>query len=75
MLLRNCLLKHVTEGKIEGMIEVTGRRERRRRQVLDDLQEMRGYWKLKEEALDATVWRTRCGRGYGPVVIHCEMMK
>jgi hypothetical protein len=23
---------------------------------------------LKEEALDRTVWRTRFGRGYGPVV-------
>jgi hypothetical protein len=23
---RNCLLKHVTEGKVEGTIEVTGRR-------------------------------------------------
>jgi hypothetical protein len=26
------------------------------------------YWKLKEEALDRTLWRTRFGRGYGPVV-------
>jgi len=23
---------------------------------------------LKEEAVYRTVWRTRCGRGYGPVV-------
>jgi hypothetical protein len=23
---------------------------------------------LKEEALDSTMWRTRCGRGYGPVI-------
>jgi hypothetical protein len=23
---------------------------------------------LKEEALDCTLWRTRFGRGYGPVV-------
>ena len=30
--------------------------------------EARGYWKLKEEALDHTPWRTRSGRGYGPVV-------
>ena len=28
ILRRNCLLKHVIEGKIEGKIEVTGRRER-----------------------------------------------
>jgi hypothetical protein len=26
------------------------------------------YWKLKEEALYWTVWRTHFGRGYGPVV-------
>jgi hypothetical protein len=38
ILRRNCLLKHVTEGKMEGRIEVTRRRERRRKQLLDDLQ-------------------------------------
>jgi hypothetical protein len=32
----NYLLKHVTEGKIERKIEVTGRRERRRKQLLQD---------------------------------------
>jgi hypothetical protein len=32
-----------------------------------DLKEKRRYWKLKEEALDRTLWRTRFGRGYGPV--------
>ena len=32
----DCLLKHVIEGKIEGKLEVTGRRGRRRRQLLDD---------------------------------------
>ena len=32
------------------------RRGRRRKQVLDDLKKNRGYWKLKEEALDRTVW-------------------
>jgi len=31
MLRRKCLLKHVIEGKIEGRIEVTGRRGRRRK--------------------------------------------
>jgi hypothetical protein len=35
VLLRNCLLKHVIEGKIVGGMEVTGRRGRRRRQLLD----------------------------------------
>jgi len=40
----NCHLKHVVEGKIEKRTEVTGRRTRRRKQLLDDLQERRGYW-------------------------------
>jgi hypothetical protein len=30
----------------------------------------RGYWKLKEEALDDNLWRTRYGRGCGAVVQH-----
>jgi hypothetical protein len=30
ILRRNCLLKHVIEGKLEGMIQVSGRRRRRR---------------------------------------------
>ena len=34
---RNCLLQHVTEGKIQGVIEVTGRLGRRRRKLLDGL--------------------------------------
>jgi len=56
---RNCLLQQVIEGKIKGGIEVTGRRGRRRRKLVDDLKEMRGYSNLKEEALDRTMWRTR----------------
>jgi hypothetical protein len=32
-------LKRATEGKIEGRIEATGRRVRRRKQLLDDLKE------------------------------------
>jgi hypothetical protein len=47
---------------------VTGRRGRRRQQTPVDLKETRGYLKLKDEALGPTLWRTRCGRGYGPVV-------
>jgi hypothetical protein len=47
---------------------VTGRRGRRRRKVLDDLKERRGYSHLKEEALDRTMWRAGFGRGFGPVV-------
>jgi hypothetical protein len=47
ILRRNRLLKHVIEGKLEGRIEVTGRRGRRRKQLLDDLKELRSYWQLK----------------------------
>jgi hypothetical protein len=57
ILRRNCLLQRVTEGKVQGGIEVTGRQGRRRRKLLDDLKERRGYSHLKEEALD----RTGCG--------------
>jgi hypothetical protein len=35
---------------------------------MDDLKENRGYWKLKKEALDRTLWRTLFGKSYGPVV-------
>ena len=63
-----CLLQRVTEGKIQGGIEVTGRQGRRHRKLLDDLKERTGYCHLKEEALDRTVWRARFGRGFGPVV-------
>jgi hypothetical protein len=55
ILRRNCLLQRITEGKIQGGIEVTGRQVRRRRKLLDDLKEMRGYSHLKEETLDRTV--------------------
>jgi hypothetical protein len=68
ILRRNCLLKHVAEEKIEGMIKGTGRRRRRCKQLLDDLKIKRRSWKWKEEGLDRTVCRTRFGRGYGPVV-------
>jgi len=47
---------------------VTGRQGRRRRKLLDYLKERRGYFHLKEEALDRTMWRARFGRAFGPVV-------
>jgi hypothetical protein len=47
---------------------VTGRRGRKRRKLLDDLKERRGYCHFKEEALDCTMWRARFGRGLRPVV-------
>jgi hypothetical protein len=49
-------------------MEVTGRGGRRHKRLPDDDKEITGYWKLKEEALDHTLWRTHFGRGYGPVV-------
>ena len=65
---RNCLLQLVIEGKIKVGIEVTGRQGRRRRKLLDDLKERRGYSHLKEETLECTMWRARFARGFGPVV-------
>ena len=68
ILRRNCLLQQVIEGKIKGQIQVIRGRGRRRRKLLDDLKDKRGYCQLKEEALDRTMWRNRFGRGFGPVV-------
>jgi hypothetical protein len=59
---------HRAQGKLERRMEMTGRRRRRRLQLLDDLKEKRRYWKLKEEVLDRTVWRIRFGRSYETVV-------
>jgi hypothetical protein len=67
ILCRNCLLQRVIKGKIKGRIEVTGRRGRRCRKLLDGLKERRGYYYLKEEALDRAMWRSRFGRGFGLV--------
>ena len=64
-MLKKCLLELVIEGKTQGMLEVTGRRERRRKQLLDDLKgKTKRYWKFKEEALDRALRRTRFGEGY-----------
>ena len=64
ILLRNCLLKQVMEGKIKGEMEVT----RRRKKVPDDLKDRRGYSHLKEKVLDRTMWRNLLGGDFGPVV-------
>jgi hypothetical protein len=68
ILRRNWILKHVIKGKIGGRRDVTGRRGRRRKQLLDDLKEARKYWKLKEDALYRTLWRTRFVRGCAALV-------
>jgi hypothetical protein len=55
----NCLQKHVTEGKLERMIYVTGRRGRRCKQLLDDLRETRESWKLEQEGKELWLGRIR----------------
>ena len=63
ILCRNCLLKHVIEGKIQGM----GRKGRKCKQLVDDLKEKGIYWNLKEVAVDHTLWSTCFRIGCGPV--------
>jgi hypothetical protein len=56
---RNCLLKHVIDGKVEG--------KRRCKQLQDDRKEKNNIMDLKDKALDHTLRRTGCGRGNGIV--------
>ena len=63
-----CLLKQVIKGRIKGEVEVARRRGRRRKKLLDEFKDRRGYSHLKEEALDCNMWRHRIGGGFGPVV-------
>jgi hypothetical protein len=51
ILRRNCPINHVIEGEIERSTEMTERRRRRCKQLLDDIKETRGNWKLKQKAL------------------------
>jgi hypothetical protein len=60
--------EHVTNGKIQGRIKVTGRRKKRRKNLVGGLTEKRGYRKFREQALNRTLWRTRCVRNYWPVI-------
>jgi hypothetical protein len=65
-------MKYVN-GRRTGLVTfcvetVTGRKGRRRRKLLDDLKDRRGYSHWKEEALDRTMWRAGFGRVFGPVV-------
>jgi len=57
---RDYHIQHVIARKL-GM----GKRGRRSKQLLDYLKETR---KLKDEALEVTLWRTRFQTGCGPVV-------
>jgi len=60
----NFILQQVIKEKIKWGIKATGRGGRRRRKLLDELKERRGYSHLKEEALDRTMWRAGFGRGF-----------
>jgi hypothetical protein len=66
ILRRNCLLKHVIEGKQKE--EAARRRGRRRKQLLDDLKETRGYCNLKVEVPVCILRKTGLVRGRGPIV-------
>ena len=68
ILRRNCLLHQVIEGKVKGQIKVTRRRGRRRKKLLGELKDRRGYCQLKEEVVDRTMWRNRFGRRFEPVL-------
>jgi hypothetical protein len=46
----------------------TRRRGKRHKKMLDDLGDRRGYFYLKEKALDLIKWRNCFGRDCGPVV-------
>ena len=48
---------------------MTGRIGRRRKQVLYD-KETKGFWKMKEEAVDCILWRSGFGRAFG-LARHC----
>jgi len=54
--------KLIFEGKVEGNIQVTGRRGTKHKLLLDEFKERRRYWKLKGDAVDGSQWRIRFGR-------------
>jgi hypothetical protein len=61
ILRRNCLLKHAIEGTLEGRIEMTGRRGRRRKQLLDDLREKKimeiERGRTRSHAVESSLWK------------------
>jgi hypothetical protein len=50
------------------LTELAGRRGIRVKQLLDDLEEKRGYCKLKAKAVDFSLWETHSRRIRGPVL-------
>jgi hypothetical protein len=75
ILRRNCLLKYISEGKIYWRTEVTGRRRRRSKQLLDDFKENeRGSTRSHsvEHSLWQRMWNCRkadCGMGDGNAAV------
>jgi hypothetical protein len=59
---------HISRIRVKGKTAVKGSRGRRYKQLLDDFEENRLYQKLKEKALQRSVWRTHLGRGCGPLI-------
>ena len=59
ILRRSCILQRSIEGKIQGGIEVTGRQGRRRRKLLDDLKERRGFegGSSGSHYVDSSLWK------------------
>ena len=68
ILRRNCLIRQAIEGKIKGEMDVTIRRDRRHKKLLDDLKEGKGYFNLREDVLNRSMWRNRFGGAIGPVI-------
>jgi hypothetical protein len=60
-------MKHLTEGKIKEIIEVTEKRGIIGEQLLNDRNGKTGYRILKQESQDPTLWKSRFERGYGYV--------
>jgi hypothetical protein len=86
ILRRNCILKHVIEGKTEGRLEVTGRQRRVRKQLLDDLKETANHTgvqcedKLLNKVIKmvqppCTSWIHRASYKYNPLCWHSIVAK
>jgi len=63
----DCVRTALYDRLFEGKMEEKKRRGRRHKQIVDDLKKESISWNMEEKALDCTLWRTRCGRGYEPI--------
>ncbi|PNF17595.1 hypothetical protein B7P43_G14208 [Cryptotermes secundus] len=63
------ILHEIRKRKANWIGHVLHRNCRRRKKMLDDLGDRRGYCHLKEKALDLIKWRNCFGRDCGPVVL------